>query len=359
MEENSLTPAFIYPLGDKSDVLNFFLYPDSGDISLGSGGGSQPHPSYGHSVKQLTGRLSPTFTFSLIFEGVSSELSDRAGSSAGSVSALDVANEGDVDNAAGNVANDAFRWFMRNVGPDGVGEYRDEAQQFVMKLWGAGSKLVSIDRAKLTPMVMSRLRGRENVIRRFRADVQGEYIYPVQVDQGLFKKKRKPAKRGGATEAKTPIPRLSTSSVKDDQGNYRPGIPQPVGVGGAFTRARAAAGITGGTVAGDSQVDTTRGTPALTYVRPTQRAPDDPGALSPAEIGQFVQKAFPPPPTARPHIASEVSFGESRTFSQAAPGTRAVEVTEKRMRNGSFGGLPDPRYVDAPTFSGLVAKKAY
>ncbi len=217
---NGLTAAYIYPLGDKSDILNFWLYPDSGEISLGSGGGSAPHPSYGHSVKQLTGRLSPTFSYSLIFEGVS-PTRHRAGGAQG------------LDGSTWT-AHFAFKWFMRNVGPEGSGEYRDEAQQFVMCLWD-GSKLVSLDKVKLTPMIVSRAKGTENLIRRFRADVQGEYIYPVQVDQGLFKKKRKPRRRGTVVVSALP----ADAAQREGQALIGNGLAGVVGaVAGVFAAAQ-------------------------------------------------------------------------------------------------------------------------
>lgn len=212
---NALTPAYIYPLHAdyREDVLNFFLYPDAGEINLGSGGGSAPHPSYGHSVKQMTGRLSPTFSFSLMFEGISPPTRYGATSS-GLESRHMLENELPKLDRYGTgtplVAQAAFDWFMRNVGPDDTRQLKDEAQLFVLKLWGSGSRIVSLDRVKLTPMIMSRSTGYENLVRRFRADLSGEYVYPVKIDISMFKKKGKRRGKGPAKPAQKQAPATAT-----------------------------------------------------------------------------------------------------------------------------------------------------
>ena len=264
----TLSRAYIYPQGAPTDVLNFLLYPDSGEISLGSGGGSNPHPSYGHSVKQLTGRMSPTFSFSLIFEGVSHSFPTRAGSQAGNLSTT-AFEDITAGNSSTAIAHNAFKWFMRNVGPEGNTDFKDEAQQFVMKLWDSGSRLVSLDRVKITPLIVSRAARTENLVRRFRADVQGEYIYPVQVDQSIFKKRVKgKGKKKAATEKTTPAPAAAPA-------------PKP---------------------------------PAAAPALVVPGVPKDPDKLTPSQRDEFIRKAFPPPPTARPSVTTELRNGQEVQF---------------------------------------------
>lgn len=217
-----LTPGFIYPL-NSADVLNFYLFPDEMDIELSNGGGSEMHPSLGHSVTQLTGRGSPTFNFSLIFEGVEWSYprlsgSDNVGPRWASIVDGDNPKAGFLPMNR-NPAHLAYEWLMRHVGPRSNAPNNNRAQVFVMRLWEPQSQLVRLMKVSIKPMVVSNAQGEEGTIRRFRANFQGEYYYPMNVDMRVLqKRRRKRVKKGGTAKPETKAAAKAGIPTTDDDG---------------------------------------------------------------------------------------------------------------------------------------------
>lgn len=197
-----LTPGYIYPLHEQ-DVLSFYLFPDEMEMRLVNGGGSNLHPSLGHSVSQPTGRGSPTFSFSVIFEGVTLDVPHHAGSDSHSRAPDQFGSlayqQARVDSGdRTNIAQLAVDWIMKHIGPRGD----RKAKIFVMRMWEPRSQLVRFTDVTVKPLIVSHRKGMEGTVRRFKATFNGEYFYPVAVDERYFLKRPKKSKRQAKAAAK-------------------------------------------------------------------------------------------------------------------------------------------------------------
>lgn len=176
-------PAYVYPLNNPEDVLYFDLFPDQMSQSFGSHGGSHAMPSLSHHINQRTGRKSPTFKYSLLFDEVE-------------------------DDGVYGSAQKAYEWIQTYVGPHPVSTAQRGSQVFVLKVV-SGPRLVTLDQVDITVQAT----WHSGEVRRCKVDLSGEEFFPIVIDPGLFRIRKK-KKKQKAGEEKKPIIRMEPETIE-------------------------------------------------------------------------------------------------------------------------------------------------